>query len=143
MIRRPPRSTLFPYTTLFRSDDVHTLETTGSSAAREGGCCAHRLETRVEIMWMRRGQHCASPWPCLTLPRHLGGPLRRSALVGAALVLAACSRPSGPIVIGLAGPISQARGASMLRAAPLAVDQFYGRGGARGRLLKPETVDDS
>src|SRR5688572_32549467 len=23
MIRRPPRSTLFPYTTLFRSEDVH------------------------------------------------------------------------------------------------------------------------
>src|SRR5260370_10365041 len=29
MIRRPPRSTLFPYTTLFRSDDfeiIHVLE---------------------------------------------------------------------------------------------------------------------
>src|SRR2546422_4436751 len=26
MIRRPPRSTLFPYTTLFRSDDVHEGE---------------------------------------------------------------------------------------------------------------------
>src|SRR2546422_6499330 len=26
MIRRPPRSTLFPYTTLFRSDCVHHLE---------------------------------------------------------------------------------------------------------------------
>src|SRR5260370_37472387 len=25
MIRRPPRSTLFPYTTLFRSDDAKTL----------------------------------------------------------------------------------------------------------------------
>src|SRR5438270_2259371 len=25
MIRRPPRSTLFPYTTLFRSDDLITL----------------------------------------------------------------------------------------------------------------------
>src|SRR2546430_12243655 len=25
MIRRPPRSTLFPYTTLFRSEDVHLL----------------------------------------------------------------------------------------------------------------------
>src|SRR6266540_5377294 len=25
MIRRPPRSTLFPYTTLFRSDDVGTI----------------------------------------------------------------------------------------------------------------------
>src|SRR2546430_12672066 len=25
MIRRPPRSTLFPYTTLFRSDDPHQV----------------------------------------------------------------------------------------------------------------------
>src|SRR2546425_5514191 len=25
MIRRPPRSTLFPYTTLFRSHDIHAL----------------------------------------------------------------------------------------------------------------------
>src|ERR1044071_10047196 len=32
MIRRPPRSTLFPYTTLFRSDDFHTwLETLPAS----------------------------------------------------------------------------------------------------------------
>src|SRR2546425_5098497 len=29
MIRRPPRSTLFPYTTLFRSDDVGSLEDGG------------------------------------------------------------------------------------------------------------------
>src|SRR5437899_7268324 len=26
MIRRPPRSTLFPYTTLFRSREIHRLE---------------------------------------------------------------------------------------------------------------------
>src|SRR3712207_6959260 len=26
MIRRPPRSTLFPYTTLFRSQDAHALD---------------------------------------------------------------------------------------------------------------------
>src|SRR2546426_5881981 len=31
MIRRPPRSTLFPYTTLFRSSDVGTIK------ARAGG----------------------------------------------------------------------------------------------------------
>src|SRR5438132_1053968 len=62
---------------------------------------------------------------------------------GVALVLAACSRPSGPIVVGLAGPISQARGASMLRAAQLAVDQINARGGAPGRLLKLKAVDDS
>src|SRR3712207_1007442 len=30
MIRRPPRSTLFPYTTLFRSDDVGHLRAAGT-----------------------------------------------------------------------------------------------------------------
>src|SRR5690349_23436536 len=34
MIRRPPRSTLFPYTTLFRSPTVATLESTVPSFAR-------------------------------------------------------------------------------------------------------------
>src|SRR2546422_1960081 len=34
MIRRPPRSTLFPYTTLFRSRDVPAA---GGALAREGG----------------------------------------------------------------------------------------------------------
>src|SRR5256885_8260060 len=34
MIRRPPRSTLFPYTTLFRSDPV---DGAGKRAERQGG----------------------------------------------------------------------------------------------------------
>src|SRR3712207_4110819 len=33
MIRRPPRSTLFPYTTLFRSDDFPYLARTPANAA--------------------------------------------------------------------------------------------------------------
>src|SRR3712207_7255014 len=35
MIRRPPRSTLFPYTTLFRSDVLHTIggDDTNTTAA--------------------------------------------------------------------------------------------------------------
>src|SRR3712207_8363269 len=45
MIRRPPRSTLFPYTTLFRSDNSQDLSSTGAGglpwhragAARGGG----------------------------------------------------------------------------------------------------------
>src|SRR2546430_13734851 len=38
MIRRPPRSTLFPYTTLFRSaGDLHRIGT-----AKEGRGCDHR-----------------------------------------------------------------------------------------------------
>src|SRR3712207_7234955 len=34
MIRRPPRSTLFPYTTLFRSDQATGSRTCSSSARR-------------------------------------------------------------------------------------------------------------
>ena len=30
MIRRPPRSTLFPYTTLFRSNEIEELEEAGA-----------------------------------------------------------------------------------------------------------------
>src|SRR5436309_10379392 len=52
MIRRPPRSTLFPYTTLFRS---HPLDTTGCSDIRpsvddhvsEGVECRDRKSTRL------------------------------------------------------------------------------------------------
>src|SRR2546426_3353369 len=44
MIRRPPRSTLFPYTTLFRSDLSTTCPRRRSSAAttRSGFCHAAR-----------------------------------------------------------------------------------------------------
>src|SRR2546430_5639489 len=47
MIRRPPRSTLFPYTTLFRSDDlarhlvaVEDRHTQGAEVLRRGGLAA-------------------------------------------------------------------------------------------------------
>src|SRR2546430_10690910 len=36
MIRRPPRSTLFPYTTLFRSPDVPFAQLRGFRASRLG-----------------------------------------------------------------------------------------------------------
>src|SRR3712207_7115286 len=53
MIRRPPRSTLFPYTTLFRSRDARRPLTTRARGLRSGagdgsvaelrvGCLAHR-----------------------------------------------------------------------------------------------------
>src|SRR6267378_2079901 len=76
-------------------------------------------------------------------PRPLGGPLRKTLVVAAALALAACSRPTGPIAVGLAGPFSQPRGASMLRAAQLAVNQVNAKRGIRGRKLELRVVDDS
>src|SRR5256885_10824807 len=37
MIRRPPRSTLFPYTTLFRSEDLMAKATPGSNYTVQHG----------------------------------------------------------------------------------------------------------
>src|SRR3712207_7929610 len=53
MIRQPPRSTLFPYTTLFRS--VVVLGT----AARELGICRGQAACRATTGWVgRRPQGC-------------------------------------------------------------------------------------
>src|SRR3712207_8217276 len=41
MIRRPPRSTLFPYTTLFRSPSASAGS--GSGCPSAGGCTARQL----------------------------------------------------------------------------------------------------
>src|SRR3712207_6868602 len=56
MIRRPPRSTLFPYTTLFRSDDRRAPERhaddrgddpdRGADGRRGGGDAEHQPERR-------------------------------------------------------------------------------------------------
>src|SRR2546430_11249649 len=45
MIRRPPRSTLFPYTTLFRSDPGRCAEAEGARVAHDGR--AADLQARV------------------------------------------------------------------------------------------------
>src|SRR2546428_2783307 len=77
MIRRPPRSTLFPYTTLFRSPDEHLLdirldrECRGAEQVIVGGAVARAeqppallLDDRVEerphliaLLWVPREEH--------------------------------------------------------------------------------------
>src|SRR6266511_5261992 len=49
MIRRPPRSTLFPYTTLFRSASRPGVGLTraAQAASLSGGPCADRKSTRL------------------------------------------------------------------------------------------------
>src|SRR2546429_3115778 len=70
MIRRPPRSTLFPYTTLFRSREPSAVKWEARvarvSRSREGRVCAsptgeHRrakgLERRIRRRAGRSGEH--------------------------------------------------------------------------------------
>src|SRR2546430_10294776 len=55
MIRRPPRSTLFPYTTLFRSERRAPVE---ARAARRPGDRAHEARRRLGI---EDDGHCDGP----------------------------------------------------------------------------------
>src|SRR3712207_8451317 len=57
MIRRPPRSTLFPYTTLFRSQD--------QVEAALGREVAHDLDDRVAHLVVGRGRDLVEAAPAL------------------------------------------------------------------------------
>src|SRR5947209_10983971 len=51
MIRRPPRSTLFPYTTLFRSQDV-SAQTIAESRLHENAHSLQLVENNVDaVLW--------------------------------------------------------------------------------------------
>src|SRR5690349_23394052 len=60
MIRRPPRSTLFPYTTLFRSADLHAPATSSrrSCSARTGRGACIRSEEHTSELQSRRDLVC-------------------------------------------------------------------------------------
>src|SRR2546430_6309773 len=50
MIRRPPRSTLFPYTTLFRSKQAACIFTVGASLAAEAGAEGNKEHGHVQAL---------------------------------------------------------------------------------------------
>src|SRR2546426_12116460 len=54
MIRRPPRSTLFPYTTLFRSDVAEPLRRPCAVPARRGRAAQQRLDAREQLQHAER-----------------------------------------------------------------------------------------
>src|SRR3712207_6913667 len=68
MIRRPPRSTLFPYTTLFRSLPVRQLFETPTAAAL-AGAIGQRLDGSQGIGFL------ASEPPIVPVPRTSSMPL--------------------------------------------------------------------
>src|SRR3712207_8563421 len=63
MIRRPPRSTLFPYTTLFRSviGRVHALERGGGHPRQHGGRGRHIHHQRLGGLLILPREHLNAP----------------------------------------------------------------------------------
>src|SRR2546426_7115529 len=57
MIRRPPRSTLFPYTTLFRSDDLTVSVTIYEGSSAGGKVAAFENVTRSGGSWSYVAPH--------------------------------------------------------------------------------------
>src|SRR2546430_1657085 len=65
MIRRPPRSTLFPYTTLFRS--VRGAPSSTTTATAGSTCSSRTTSTSISPRRQRQNRDCAgtkaSRWP--------------------------------------------------------------------------------
>src|SRR5260221_9761281 len=57
MIRRPPRSTLFPYTTLFRSPHVHLAEQPAHRRPEDEAQAQHRAELGLGFILGRSEEH--------------------------------------------------------------------------------------
>src|SRR5574344_2186698 len=55
MIRRPPRSTLFPYTTLFRSEEQEMAEASGQDNLHEIAPGQYRDNYVTNLLKLRRG----------------------------------------------------------------------------------------
>src|SRR5258707_5889499 len=57
MIRRPPRSTLFPYTTLFRSNELALRQLAEYARAAGWDACTPAAATRVRVRHQRSEEH--------------------------------------------------------------------------------------
>src|SRR2546429_2267489 len=91
MIRRPPRSTLFPYTTLFRSSErTWRARSSSASVAASGPGSFNPANTRPRsaLVWRASSRRCRAtihPYPTVippsisASPTRTGGPARRSA----------------------------------------------------------------
>src|SRR3712207_8472733 len=64
MIRRPPRSTLFPYTTLFRSVVATAGEQPGDAGEHAGLVHdRHRQDVVLDVLTRNDVHHCTNPSP--------------------------------------------------------------------------------
>src|SRR2546421_10941564 len=66
MIRRPPRSTLFPYTTLFRSPDAASESAESAASVECSGKAEEASQSKREIQSGRPGVQVSSETPKLS-----------------------------------------------------------------------------
>src|SRR5947199_1380681 len=84
MIRRPPRSTLFPYTTLFRSPDLRGHEyRCHASETRFGVHVSASLEKQDRKSTRLNSSHLGISYAVFCLKKKKPSPLRRAAQGGA------------------------------------------------------------
>src|SRR2546427_8408760 len=57
MIRRPPRSTLFPYTTLFRSSNTRASECCGMKLVPRSSIRSRVISSTMDGLFMRSEEH--------------------------------------------------------------------------------------
>src|SRR3712207_5771362 len=88
MIRRPPRSTLFPYTTLFRSRRAHRSAATWSRASVPFATAVRTCSIRCaplgdqRICWPAPIRRCSSHCTVLSVVAvEIGSPRRRAGVV--------------------------------------------------------------
>src|SRR3989441_11461635 len=83
MIRRPPRSTLFPYTTLFRS--LRTLRTDSAHWTRRTGIARQTLRTLRSLRTLRTLRSCSPSVPLRALRTRRTGIARQTLRTNVAL----------------------------------------------------------
>src|SRR2546430_16888110 len=80
MIRRPPRSTLFPYTTLFRSLVAGERKAASEYRLRSGQASRRAAERRSVLRWKARQGEGSRCCPAILIAKaqavHAGGELR-------------------------------------------------------------------
>src|SRR5437773_5425341 len=96
MIRRPPRSTLFPYTTLFRSSTggVRRARSRGSAAPRPTSAASARLPRRSEEHTSELQSH--HDLVCRLLLEKKKKKVERLPLACAITSLTSCTTPTSP-----------------------------------------------
>src|SRR3989454_7128240 len=97
MIRRPPRSTLFPYTTLFRSSDLLLLSSHGNPQETVPG------QKKDGAQGPQKGQNCEDNLPG---SGHGDGPAEGGPFLRGSVRRASQERDARILLLGSAFPVS-------------------------------------